>query len=311
MTIHDEQLSLLSGQVARQKKLRAMLDSLYARRNELEGRERELAAVRAAEQKDVDRLEGASLAALFYSMIGKKDEQLDKEQQEACAAAAKHESARRELEAVRQDIARYESELAALDGCEARYAQALADKREALKARGDGQAERILRLEQEIAAQRAQEREIEEAIDAGRAARDITDSILSSLDSASGWSTVDLIGGGLVADLAKHSHLDSAQYQIEDLQIQLSRFRTELSDVAVNAGIQTQVDGFLRFADYFFDGLIVDWMVRDRIQQSQAQVGNTADEIKRVLRRLYEMQDACRAARQKAQAELDALVLAS
>ena len=88
MTIHDEQLSLLSGQVARQKKLRAMLDSLYARRTELEGRERELAAVRAAEQKDVDRLEGASLAALFYSMIGKKDEQLDKEQQEACAAAA-------------------------------------------------------------------------------------------------------------------------------------------------------------------------------------------------------------------------------
>ena len=71
------------------------------------------------------------------------------------------------------------------------------------------------------------------------------------------------------------------------------------------------MDGFLRFADYFFDGLFVDWMVLDRIQQSQAQVENTADQIKGVLRRLYGMQDACRAARQKAQDELDALVLAS
>lgn len=311
MTNFDDELRTLRAQAARKKQLHAMLDALYARRGELEAREQELSAVRAAEQKDVDRLEGRSLAALFYSVLGRKDEQLDKEQQEAYAAAVKHDSAVRELEAVRQDIARYESELGTLEGCEARYEQVLADKREALKASGARQAERILQLEQEIAAQGAQAREIEEAIDAGRTARDTAESILASLHSAGNWGTFDMFGGGLVADLAKHSHLDSAQDQIETLQIQLSRFRTELSDVTIQADIQAQVDGFLRFADYFFDGLFVDWMVLDRIQQSQAQVENTAGQIKGVLRRLYGMQDACRAARQKAQDELDALVLAS
>ena len=162
-----------------------------------------------------------------------------------------------------------------------------------------------------LARKQAQEREIGEAIEAGLSARGTADSILSSLHSAGSWGTFDLLGGGLVADLAKHSHLDSAQDQIETLQIQLSRFRTELSDVTIQADIQAQVDGFLRFADYFFDGLFVDWMVLDSIQQSQAQVENTAGQIKGVLRRLYGMQDACRAARQKAQDELDALVLAS
>ena len=308
MTNFDDKLRTLRAQAARKKQLRAMLDTLYARRGELEARERELAAVRAAEQKDVDRLEGHSLAALFYSVLGKKDEQLDKEQQEAYAAAVKHDSAVRELEAVRQDIARYESELASLEGCEAQYEQVLADKREALKAGGAAQADRILQLEQEIAAQQAQAREIEEAIDAGSAARDTAESILSSLDSADNWGTFDLFGGGLIADLAKHSHLDTAQDQIEQLQIQLSRFRTELSDVTIEAEMQAQVDGFLLFADYFFDGLFVDWMVLDRIHQSQSQVSGTADQIRSALRRLYDMQDACRAAQQAAQDQLDQLV---
>ena len=38
-----------------------------------------------AEQADVDRLEGHSLAAFFYQVIGKMDEKLDKERQEAYA----------------------------------------------------------------------------------------------------------------------------------------------------------------------------------------------------------------------------------
>ena len=144
--------------------------------------------------------------------------------------------------------------------------------------------------------------------DAGSAARDTAESILSSLDSADNWGTFDLFGGGLIADLAKHSHLDTAQDQIEQLQIQLSRFRTELSDVTIEAEMQAQVDGFLLFADYFFDGLFVDWMVLDRIHQSQSQVSGTADQIRSTLRRLYDMQDACRAAQQAAQDQLDQLV---
>lgn len=308
MTGYDEHLCMLSEQIARQNKLRAMLDSLYARRGELETRARELAAVRDAEQKDVDRLEGRSLAALFYSMLGSRDERLDKEQQEAYAAAVKHDSAVRELEAVRQDIDRYESELHTLRGCEQQYEQALAGKREALKQSSAAQTERILQLEQEIAAQQALEREIAEAVDAGRTARVTAESILSSLHSADNWGTFDLVGGGLVADLVKHSHLDSAQAQIEDLQIQLSRFRTELSDVSVETDIQAQIDGFLRFADYFFDGLLVDWMVLDRIRESQSQVQGTAEQIEGILYRLDDMQNDCRAAQQAAQEELDALV---
>ncbi|MDO4271153.1 MAG: hypothetical protein Q4C72_09570 [Eubacteriales bacterium] len=309
MTPFDEQLSRSAEQLARQKKLRAMLSELYEQRDMLESRVQTLAAARAKEQKDVDRLEGRSLAALFYGLTGRKGEKLDKEQQEAYAAAVKHDSAVRELAAVRQDIAAWEKELAALDGCEKRYAKALAAKTDALRQSDPACAEQILRLEERLAACAAQQKELDEAVSAGQAARAAADAILSSLDSAEGWGTFDLLGGGLVAGLAKHGHLDDAQERIETLQVQLRRFKTELSDVAVTADVQARIDGFLRFADYFFDGIFADWAVLDHIHESQAQMQDTRARISDVLGRLYDMQTACVETRRSAQKELDELVL--
>ena len=36
------------------------------------------------------------------------------------------------------------------------------------------------------------------------------------------------------------------------------RFKTELADVEITADLQITVDGFLKFADFFFDGLFTD-----------------------------------------------------
>ena len=75
------------------------------------------------------------------------------------------------------------------------------------------------------------------------------------------------MGGGLIADLAKHSRLDDAQASVEYLQSQLRAFRTELADVTISADFQVNIDGFLRVADYVFDGIFADWAVLDRINQ--------------------------------------------
>ena len=68
-----------------------------------------------------------------------------------------------------------------------------------------------------------------------------------------------------MADLAKHSRLDDAQESVEYLQSQLRAFRTELADVTISADFQVNIDGFLRFADYVFDGIFADWAVLDRL----------------------------------------------
>ena len=308
MTYYDEKLQQLQEQMARSKQLEAMIKELRNQRDSLTAQVRELESIKLEEQADVDRLEGRSLAAFFYNVIGKMDEQLDKERQEAYAARVKYDAAARELEGVEADLRRYESELSALRGCEHRYDEVLKEKADAIKAAGGSNGEEILKLEERNAFLESQKKELQEAISAGNAALSTTQQVLSSLDSAEGWGTWDLFGGGLVADLAKHSHLDEAQGAVEQLQSQLRRFKTELADVTIQADMQVNVDGFLRFADYFFDGLFADWAVLDRISQSKEQVQNTKQQIETVLFRLNSMQRSAEQEQAQIKEELDALV---
>lgn len=310
MTNYDEQLKQLRQQMSRRKHLETTLSDLYAQRQELSPRVAKLESVKLSEQADVDRLEGRSLASFFYNVIGKMDERLDQERQEAYAAAVKYDAAARELAFVEEDIARNEAELKGVENCETRYEEVLAAKLAALKAAGGTNREEILAIESRITYLEHQMDEVDEAMAAGRKAREIARDVMGSLNSAEGWGTWDLLGGGLIADMAKHNHLDSAQYKVEQLQVALRRFKTELADVSsVRFDAQVSVDGFLRFADYFFDNLFTDWAVRDRIHQSQTQVQNTLGQLDRVLSKLQGTMDTHQKEWKRLHDELDELVL--
>ena len=309
MTYYDEKLKALQEKISRSRQLTSMLKELRGQRDTIAARVRELEAIKVDEQADVDRLEGRSLASFFYNVIGKMDERLNKEREEAYAARVKYDAAARELEAIDGDIQRCESELSGLRGCEREYEATLREKANAVKSEGGARAEEILKLEERQAYLESQKKELREAISAGNSARSTAESVLSSLDSAEGWGTWDLLGGGLLADMAKHSHLDEAQGAIERLQSQLRRFKTELADVTIHADMQVNVDGFLRFADYFFDGLFADWAVMDKISQSQSQVQSTKNQIDSVLSRLNSMMSAAEREQAQTKSKLDALVL--
>jgi len=308
MKFYDEQLQKLQERIARKRQLEAQVSELRTQHSALSARVQELEAIKMQEQADVDKLEGRSLAAFFYHVIGKMDEQLNKEREEAYAARVKYDASARELSAVEEELARYEAELADLHDCERQYDTVLKEKADAVKAAGGTAAEEILKAEERLAFLDSQSRELQEAVSVGSSALSTTDQVLSSLDSAEGWGTWDLLGGGLISDLAKHSHLDEAQDNIERLQSQLRRFKTELADVRISADMQVNVDGFLRFADYFFDGLFADWAVLDKISQSQERVRSTRCQIESVLSRLDGMQRSVEREQAQLQNKLDSLV---
>ena len=135
-----------------------------------------------------------------------------------------------------------------------------------------------------------QKKEIREAVSAGQSALGTADSVLSELEDADGWNTWDLIGGGgIITHMAKHGHLDDAQEKVEQLQGKLRRFKTELADINIQADMQVNIDGFLRFADYFFDGLFADWAVGDKISESQSSVQEVKNQINSALSKLSSM----------------------
>ena len=307
----SEDLRRLRAQIERKRQLEAQVRELQAQREHLTRRVQELQRQMQMEQADVDRLEGHSLAAFFYGVIGKMDEKLTKERREAYAARVKYDAAARELADLEAELREREAELRTLSGCEAHYAQALHERGEALKAAGGAVGAEILKLEARLAELESQRRELREAVFAGEQARNTADAILSSLNSAEGWATWDLVGGGLISDLAKHGHLDDAQQMVEQLQVQLRRFKTELADVTIQADLQISIDGFLRFADYFFDGLFADWMVLDRIGRSRDRAQETRNQIQLVLDRLEALLRAADREQQETKARLDQVITES
>ena len=311
MTYYDEELQTLQQQIARKKHLQALLKELYTQRTELEAKVSNLKGVMEKEQSDVDRLEGRGLTALFYGIVGKKEEKLDEQRREAVTARAKYDVALQEMDLVQRRISRYEEELATLKDVEMKYAYALKQKVQLLKASATPVSEKILQYEEQISNLENQKKEIREAISAGTKAKNIAEQVLSELDDAEGWGTWDLLGGGLISDLAKHSSLDDAQEEIEHLQVQLRRFKTELADVTIRAEMQVNIDGFLRFADYFFDGLFADWAVLDKIEESQSEVKNVIKQIQAVLDKLASMLTNAERDQAAVQAKLDELIVNS
>lgn len=289
MTYYDNQLEKLQQQVVNKKRNESRLKELRVQRENLNDKVNNLKKVKWAEEADVKRLEGNSLSAFFYALIGKKEDKLDQEKIEAYAANVKYDAAAHELSVVEEDILRIEAELNQVRGCELEYEKALAAKKEAIKSSFSLVSDDIFKHEKKIAALESQKKEIKEALSVGRNVLTITNQILSNLDSAEGWGTWDLIGGGLITDMVKHSHLDEAQAKVEQLQTELRRFKTELMDVTIYADLKVNIEGFLSFADYFFDGLFADWMVLDKINQSQTQVKSTKDQIEKVINQLKSM----------------------
>ena len=97
MNGYDQQLKELLAQCARKKKLEASAAELRRQRDTYAARAEELKEAMREEQADVDRLEGRSLAAFFYNVVGKMDEKLTQERQEAYAARVRYDAAAREL----------------------------------------------------------------------------------------------------------------------------------------------------------------------------------------------------------------------
>ena len=294
MKTDSKDLQALLEQVNLKKELEVKQADLQAQRRIFDSKVISLRVDYRTEQADVEKLEGKSLANYFYQVIGKRDAQLSKERQEAYAAKVKLDAAEQALASVENELSVITTQLAALRGVERTYAIALGQRREEIAASGSPAGLEILSHQEQIAKLTAQKREIREATKAGLEAQSIAEDILCELDDADSWNKWDMVGGGgIITHINKHDHLDEAQALVELLQSKLRRFKTELADIQIDTSVQVNIDGFLRFADYFFDGLFTDWAVSDRIHSSQESVESTKNQIQSILGKLNKMDAAC------------------
>jgi len=289
----DYELQTLRENIERKQKLERELDSMLMRDKALTERLELLKKIKYDEQRDVDRLEGRTLARLWYYITKQTDEKLSREREQALAAAAKYEAVKAESIALTDRIFKAREELSRLGSCESRYADKLKEKqsmiRAALKDKDSRLSEEIESLESAVNENKRKLKELDEAVSVGYAAKSTAVRILEKLDKAELYSAWDIHGGGLIANINKHDLLDDAQNLIESLQCQLSRFNTELVDVDISTDMRLDIDSAMKFADFFFDGLISDLMVANRIKNAVDRVKSTEYALSQTIELLEDM----------------------
>lgn len=306
------ELQELQQGIYRCRRIDRMIKSLNEQRSEQEKKQSELEYELKKENLDVEKLSKMSILSVFYTILGSKKKQIEKERQEVLAAQLKLEDINRQIAETKSRISELRAERMEVRSSEQKYNELLQKKYEILIQNDAENAEKIVELENKIEAYKANLREISEAISAGNSVIYSLDKVDKSLDSAEGWGKWDMwAGGGLITDMIKHGHIDDAKNAASEVQRLLNRFRTELADVRVSSSITIEIDGFVKFADFFFDGLIADWVVLSKIHDSQESVNRVRREVNNVVRKLSVMQDNDKAQLANLEKELSQIIVSA
>ncbi len=302
-TLHDRLLQLGEDQ-RRHTKLTADLVQLEAGLRRHEARLAAMSAELDKEGRDVRKLEGLSLAVLFHTLLGNRSEQLDKERQELLAVKLRYDA---ELEAgqpLEEDAARCRRELAALGDLHQRRDALVAEREQQLLVSGTAAGSDLAELTDRLAKARSDLHEADEAIDAGEQALNALAETREHLGRARGWGQFDMLGGGLFATSVKHSHIDRSRAAAGRAQRHLQHLARELRDLGERGhGLEVNLSGFDKFADYFFDGLLFDWIVQGKIVRAQEGVLDMTRNVREVVLQLKRRRGELMAAQQQLEAE--------
>ena len=128
----------------------------------------------------------------------------------------------------------------------------------------------------------ADPREVDEAIRAGERALDSLREAKAKLNSARNWGIYDILGGGMISSIVKHSKMSSANEWVAQANHDLKRFAKELRDVDED-GLYVQAGSLASTLDIFFDNVFSDFIVQNRINEARAEIDRMIDRIERTV----------------------------
>lgn len=262
-----------------EKKIREVKRLLEETRYELRDLEKSL----EKENLDVENMEKNTLTTLFYQCLGIREKRIEKEKEEALAAKLKYDACKIREDNLIKDMSELTKKHYEMSKIQKQIDGLKQEKRRLLEDSNTKESQEIQHLRNEIEGLNREIKEIKEAISPGKAAINVLGDALRLLDSAGSWGTFDLLGGGLVADMMKHNKIDEAKQCIMHGQMYLQKFQVELQDVNMSFDKSIQIPKGAVLADFFFDGLIADWYMQSKINQSKDNVDKIYRQVEEVV----------------------------
>lgn len=287
------QIHQLQEQSAAFENLRGELGSLEKKRIMLEQQVYATKREKDERQSELNQMQTGKLNTFLSKIIPGREKKLEVCRMMADEAAAKYDTAIHALIENTDQIHKLERQVSNGHQARLKLDSLIAQKAALIQQTGGDLAQALADLDNRLYTLSQRRTELDQAVQAGRGALATIDSIIDKLQNAQNWGTFDIVGGGLITDIAKHSNLDDASQLTYTLQKQIHAFQKELSDISIHADFSIEVSDFMKFADFAFDGLIADWLVLDKINSSLSQATHTRNQIASAIHMLEPLQQEC------------------
>lgn len=305
----NKQLSQSQQDIYRLQKIEAILVRLKEEHSEIEKKVQSTKSILEKENKDYKKITGKSISTILFSLLGSLEERTEKERQDAVEAELKYNQCICDLEDIDNQIKRLESEKLKYKNTQAEQEKLYNKKFQLLLNENNQTAQEIMELSKRIEQSKRNQREIDEAICVGYEVQNSLNDTKKSLSSAENWGLWDIFGGGLITDIVKYSHIEDAGDAAQRTKLQLRRFRTELADVRISEEIRMDISSFARFSDYFFDGLIADFFIQNKISTALESINAIQIQVQIIMRRLNESKNAEQKIQERLNLQLNRLII--
>lgn len=235
------------------------------------------------ENQDVEKLQTLSFTSILAHFSNDKEERLAQEEAQAMRAALHLKQLQANQDAIEKEMRSYETFIAQEKSLQERLKAFQTEDIHASHAEG----QTLRKLMEDMDNNRIQDKELQEAIDAGEVVLTKLEEAIKKLDSASNWGMFDIFGGDLISSMVKHSKINDAQDKIAAVQVSVQRFQKELKDVQAQELSNISISVGLEMFDIVFDNIFSDFMVQNKIEKARDNVHSFFQDVKKIVTSLH------------------------
>ncbi|MEM9547427.1 MAG: hypothetical protein AAGA77_15720 [Bacteroidota bacterium] len=237
------------------------------------------------EHQDLQKIEKTSTHILFSTILGNRQEQLEKERQEYLQAVMEYNSIAREIE-----LMEYEQEVLSKKVKDTSELQKSLDyylkvKEQRILYQNAEQAPKIKEINQELDRLQTFKREVQEARAVALVVEKVITKAFLKLKKVKNFQYTKMKGVGKQSSYAKKTYIDDALKDISEINFYLGKLDKELSDIYTQYSFFS-IYKYEDFVHSFYDFLIGDWILQNKLKNAIQCLQSASDETKEILGRI-------------------------
>ena len=236
------------------------------------------------ELRDVERLEGLSTKAIFYKILGSKEEQIEKERQQYLESVLRNEELQNRIQILEYEVNLLEAKLSSRVKLDKKLAKLKQLREEEILRSDPVLRAKLLEVSNQLEENYHLKKELQEAIEVGRICHNLTKQVVKHLTQVRNWGVWGKQKG--YTRMMRRDSIDRARNLSFQVKHHLNLLNKELADMGQRVKIDIDTSTFIDFTDFFFDNLITDWIMHQKISKALESANHAKKNLQYVLTKL-------------------------